>query len=151
MSKLKFNGTLHQLVLIDRWDNVVGTWTAYNNIDSHATIQPLIPDGNYAIADTAKPHPHAADPNGPYGSCGIIRFNVPGHVGVGAHSGRAHARHLPGPQHPTMGCIRTSDTAMKNIKNFMATDPLTLIVISGNSPQSAHAGHARLGAAHVHP
>lgn len=62
---------------------VVGTWTAYNNIDSHATIQPHIPDGTYAVVDTARPHPHAADPNGPYGSYGIVRFNVPGHVGVG--------------------------------------------------------------------
>lgn len=151
MSKLKFNGTQHQLVLIDRQGKVVGTWTAYNNIDSHATIQPHILDGSYAVVDTTRPHPHAADPNGPYGSYGIIRFNVPGHVGVGVHSGRANSRHLPGPQHPTMGCIRTSDAAMKSIRDFMAGDPLTMIVISGNSQSSAHAGHARLGVAHVHP
>ncbi|QEE25252.1 L,D-transpeptidase [Rhodanobacter glycinis] len=151
MSKLKFNGAQHQLILVDRQGKVVGTWTAYNNIDSHATIQPHIPDGTYAVVDTARPHPHAADPNGPYGSYGIVRFNVPGHVGVGVHSGRANARHLPGPQHPTMGCIRTSDAAMKSIKDFMASDPLTMIVIIGNSQSSAHAGHARLGVAHVHP
>ena len=50
---------------------------------------------------------HAASANGPYGLHGIIRFDVPGHPGTGVHSGRANARHLPGPEHPTMGCIRT--------------------------------------------
>lgn len=57
MSKLKFNGAQHQLMLVDRQGKVVGTWTAYNNIDSHATIQPHIPDGTYAVVDTARPHP----------------------------------------------------------------------------------------------
>ncbi|MDO1530284.1 hypothetical protein QMK61_15710 [Fulvimonas sp. R45] len=151
MSKLKYNGVLHQLTLVDKQGKIVGTWSAYNNVDSHATIQPHIPDGSYAIQDRSRPHPHAADPNGPYGSYGIIRFNVPGHVGVGVHSGRANARHLPGPPHPTMGCIRTSDAAMKSIRDFMATDPLTTMIVSGNSQRSAHAGHARFGAAHVHP
>jgi hypothetical protein len=106
MSKLKFNGTSHEISLLDSNDRVVGTWSAYNNIDSHAAIQPHLPNGSYRIQDTARPHSHAANPNGPYGSYGIIRFSVPGHVGVGVHSGRANACHLPGPQHPTMGCIR---------------------------------------------
>lgn len=50
--------------------------------------------------------------NGPYDLYGIIRFNVPGHPGIGIHAGRTSTRYLPGPQHPTMGCIRTSDAAM---------------------------------------
>lgn len=62
-----------------------------------------------------------------------------------------HGSEKNGPPHPTMGCIRTSDAAMKSIRDFMATDPLTTMIVSGNSQRSAHAGHARFGAAHVHP
>lgn len=100
MNLVIYNGVLRQLTLVDKQGKTIGTWSAYNNIDSHATIQPHIPDGSYAVQDRSRPHPHAANPNGPYGSYGIIRLNVPGHVGV--HSGRANARHLPGPPHPTM-------------------------------------------------
>lgn len=151
MSKLEFDGVRHRLRLVDRQGMVVGTWVAYNNIDSHAMIQPHIPNGSYVVRDASRLPPHAANPNGPYGSYGIIRFNVPGHVGVGVHSGRAHASHLPGPPHPTMGCIRTTDAAMKSIKDFMATDPLTVIVVSGNSQSSALAGHTPSGAGHAYP
>lgn len=83
MSKLKFNGATHQIVLVDGRGTVVGTWPAYNNIDSHASIQPHLANGSYMVRDRVRPHPHAANPNGPYGSYGIIRFDVPGHVGVG--------------------------------------------------------------------
>lgn len=151
MSKLKFDGISHQISLLDSSNRVVGTWPAYNNIDSHATIQPHLPNGSYRIQDTTRPHSHAANPNGPYGSYGIIRFNVPGHMGVGVHSGREAARHLPGPQHPTMGCIRTSDTAMKSIKDSIRNDPLSTIEVSGNTHTTAQASHIRHGRAHVHP
>lgn len=71
------------------------------------------------------------------GSYGIIRFNVPGHPGIGVHSGRANARHLPGPAHPTMGCIRTTDEAMKTLKGHITNHPLSTIEILNNSGPSA--------------
>lgn len=151
MSKLKFDGALHQITLTNSSGAVVGTGPAYNNVDSHASLRPHLPNGNYVIRDSRRPHAHTANPNGPYGSYGIIRFDVPGHVGVGVHSGRATARHLPGPQHPTMGCIRTSDAAMKDIRDFMANDPLTTISVTGNSQHAARVDRVRHGGHHVHP
>jgi len=114
MSTLVFNGATHQVTLNDAHGNPVGSWSAYNNVDSHATLTHL-QNRSYTVQDTTAPHRHAANANGPYGSHGIVRFNVPGHPGIGVHSGRANARHLPGPAHPTMGCIRTTDAAMAAI------------------------------------
>lgn len=116
MSKLHFDGEKHQVSLIGKDGKTIGTWTAYNNIDSHATVKSHLPNGTYKIQDRFAPHRHVANPNGPYGSYGILRFDVPDHAGIGLHSGRANAKHLPGPQHPTMGCIRTSDEAMLAIR-----------------------------------
>ena len=132
MSKLIFNGAYHQISLIDKNDKIIGTWPAYNNVDSHATLN-HIQNGSYPVQDNRVPHYHIPSANGPYGLYGIIRFNVPAHPGIGIHSGRANARHLPGPQHPTMGCIRTTDDAMRIISNFMRTSPLTAIEVTENN------------------
>ncbi|MEX3958797.1 hypothetical protein [Trinickia sp. EG282A] len=142
MSKLKFDGVAHQITLIDSSGNTVGTWAAYNNVDSHATIRHIL-NGTYSVQDRTVPHRHVASANGPYGLHGIIRFNVPGHPGIGVHSGRANARHLPGPQHPTMGCIRTSDDAMSAISGLMSRDALTTIEVSNNSAVLAQAASKR--------
>lgn len=136
MSKLIFNGQTHQLSFLGENGQVVGTWTAYNNVDSHATIT-HVPNRTYSVLDRVEPHPHVANSNGAYGLHGIIRFDVPGHPGIGVHSGRANARNLPGPMHPTMGCIRTTDEAMDTIKNLMRATPLTTIEVTGNSATSA--------------
>ena len=139
MSSLVFNGATHQISLNDAHGNPVGTWSAYNNVDSHATLTHL-QNRNYTVQDTTTPHRHAANANGPYGSHGIVRFNVPGHPGIGVHSGRANARHLPGPAHPTMGCIRTTDAAMAAIANYIRTSPLTSVQVTHNSaPRAQHA------------
>lgn len=142
MSKLKFNGNTHQIELTDTSGKVIGNWAAYNNVDSHATLR-HVGNGSYTILDQRLPHHHTANANGPYGSYGIIRFNVPGHPGVGIHSGRANARHLPGPQHPTMGCIRTSDDAMLAIARLMSQDALTSIEVTNNSVTTARAASAQ--------
>jgi len=151
MSKLEFNGSTHQLSLMDGNGKVVGTWAAYNNVDSHATIKHL-QNKAYTVQDTITPRHHAASVNGPYGSYGIIRFNVSGHPGIGVHSGRANARHLPGPMHPTMGCIRTSDEAMLAITNFMKAAPLTTIEVTQNSAGTAQHATRRnqYGSLHGH-
>ncbi|MCQ8896779.1 hypothetical protein NQT62_10080 [Limnobacter humi] len=132
MSSLKFDGACHSLQLIDQQGNLVGDWVAYNNVDISAKLR-FIPNGTYSFIDTQRPYPHKPDPNGPYGSYGILRFNVPHHAGIGVHSGRSASKRLPGPQHPTMGCIRTSDQAMHAISELIAEDPLTSIQINNNS------------------
>lgn len=136
MSRLVFDGSTHQLSLLSGDFTVIGTWSAYNNVDSHATIK-HVQNGTYSIQDKSTPHYHTPDENGPYGSYGIIRFNVPGHPGIGVHSGRANAKFKPGPQHATMGCIRTTDEAMKSIKESMATSSLSTIEVRNNSGPSA--------------
>jgi hypothetical protein len=143
MSTMTFDGQTHQITLRNRAGAVTGTWPAFNNIDRHATLNHL-PDGTYAFQDTIRPHPHPASPNGPYGSYGILRFNVPGHVGIGVHSGRADSAHLPGPQHPTEGCIRTTDAGMAAIAAAIRTDPLSTISVQNNSRIAAEHAAIRL-------
>lgn len=139
MSQLQFNGTTHQLTLRDDEGKNIGTWAAYNNVDTHATLTHL-PNRAYTVEDRIAPRHHTANANGPYGQHGIIRFNVPGHPDIGVHSGRANAGHLPGPAHPTMGCIRTTDEAMFSISNAMRTSALTSVeVINNNAPAARHA------------
>lgn len=142
MSKLTFDGVAHQISLIDSAGHTIGTWAAYNNVDSHATIR-HVANGSYTVQDRSAPHPHVASANGPYGMHGIVRFNVPGHPGIGVHSGRANARHLPGPQHPTMGCIRTSDDAMSSISAVMARDALTAVEVTNNGVAVARSASHR--------
>jgi hypothetical protein len=142
MSRLTFNGNSHQISLVDNNGRTVGTWAAYNNVDSHATLN-HVNNGTYNIQDTTTPHQHRADPNGPYGSHGIVRFNVAGHPGIGVHSGRANARHQPGPLHATMGCIRTTDEAMAAIASHARTSPLTTIEVSHNSAPAARTATQR--------
>ncbi|MEM5435498.1 hypothetical protein [Paraburkholderia diazotrophica] len=149
MSSLRFDGRTHQIALSDSAGNTTGSWAAYNNVDSHATIR-HIQNGVYTIQDRVIPHPHAPSANGPYGLHGIVRFNAPGHPGIGVHSGRANARHSPGPQHATMGCIRTNDDAMSAISSLMRTDALTTIEVVSNDSVSAHTASRRNRNASLH-
>lgn len=142
MAKLIFNGSAHQISLVSDTGEVLGVWAAYNNVDRHATLT-HVRNGSYSVTDRLAPRRHAADANGPYGSHGIIRFEVPGHPGIGVHSGRATARNVPGPAHPTMGCIRTSDEAMLSIAATMNGNPLTRIEIVENSAPLARAATQR--------
>lgn len=136
MASLMYDGFRHELSLLDNTNQVVGSWLAYNNVDSRATIK-HIRNGIYQVVDRIAPHYHLPNPNGPYGSYGIIRFTVPGHPGIGVHSGRLNAKYKPGPLHATMGCIRTTDEAMRQIKTYMVKSPLTTIKIINNSGSSA--------------
>lgn len=137
MSSLLFNGATHQIHLYDNDEKLVDSWTAYNNVDRRATLTHLA-NRSYTVQDRSVPHHHTPDANGAYGLHGIIRFAVPGHSGVGVHSGRANAVHQPGPAHATMGCIRTTDEAMAAIAAHIRTAPLSTIRVEHNS-----APHAR--------
>lgn len=149
MAKLMFNGHTHQIKLISDAGETVGTWVAYNNVDSRATLT-HIQNGSFAVTDRRLPHRHTADANGSYGLHGIIKFAVPGHPGIGVHSGRAAARHAPGPAHATMGCIRTSDEAMQAIAVAMGRNPLTTIEVVANSAPSARAASHRHRSRRLH-
>ncbi|EPE7491372.1 L,D-transpeptidase family protein [Cronobacter universalis] len=136
MTKLIFDGVKHELSVINDNGGLISTWCAYNNIDSRIPMRHL-PNGTYSVEDRRSPHYHTPDPEGPYGMYGIIRFTVPGHFGIGLHSGRAHHRQNPGPQHATQGCIRTTDDAMFQIRNIMRLSPLTTIEVRNNSGSEA--------------
>lgn len=141
-AKLIFDGRAHQISLVGSDGASMGTWPAYNNVDSHATLTHL-QNRSYTAEDRTTPHRHLANANGPYGLHGIIRFNVPGHPGIGVHSGRANARHMPGPAHPTMGCIRTTDEAMQTIVAAMRGAPVVTVEVTNNSAPMARAASHR--------
>lgn len=149
MSKILFDGATHQITLYDAGGKAVGSWIAYNHVDSHATLT-HIQNGMYSFQDTQAPYHHTPDPNGPYGSHGIFRFNVPGHPGIGLHSGRANARYQPGPQHATMGCIRTTDEAMAFIVGAVKQSPLTFIEVAQNSAVSVAVAKSHHHHKHIH-
>lgn len=148
-SHLVFDGKSHTISLVDHSGKALGTWPAYNNVDSHATIHGL-KNSSYTVQDKIKPHYHKPDPNGPYGSHGIVRFNVSGHPGIGVHSGRANAKNKPGAQHATMGCIRTTDAAMQKISEHMRTHTLAKIEVKRNStPIAKHSSQRNSHISHV--
>lgn len=66
-----------------------------------------------------------------------IIFNVPGRTGMGLHSGRANS----GAQnHPTLGCIRTTDAAMGFVRNLITTDPVTSMTVINNNVNAPQFG-----------
>ena len=147
MSTLVFDGTSHTLTLFDARGQQVDQWHANNVVDHRATLR-FVPNRSYTTADPAQPHRHggSADTlNGSYGRFGIIRlqdFTADGttHSGVGVHSGRADKG---GADHPTMGCIRTTDEAMQAIVGHIVGDPLTSITVQNNHVQPNVWRHVR--------
>jgi hypothetical protein len=147
MSTLIFDGTKHTLTLFDKKGHQVGQWPANNVVASKLRLR-FVPNRSYHIIDRTFPHKHGDSKDdkkikmdsidGAYGPFGIIRmqsFSVAGekHEGVGIHSGRAHKGSW---NHPTGGCIRTTDQAMQAIKQHMLKDPLDSIFVQGNHEQN---------------
>jgi hypothetical protein len=83
---------------------------------------------------------------GKYGTYGIFRLqaitdNVPKdgteHVGIGVHSGRAGMYDQAGRtgwEATTQGCIRTTDEAIKTMKDIAPNDPLEYVDVVEDSP-----------------
>jgi hypothetical protein len=142
MSHVTFDGQTHELIVRDRNGRVVGTGHANNRTDSHATLQ-FVPDGTYAVRDRVVPHRHgrAEDTvNGMYGTFGIIRIVMNGHVGIGIHAGRQSEpdttpERAIGPDHVTKGCIRTNEETMRCITELMRNDPLLSVTVLNNRRQ----------------
>jgi lysozyme family protein len=155
MSTLVFDGTAHTLTLLDAQHKKVGHWHANNRVDSRATFH-FVPNRTYRIIDPSHPFRHGppADTlNGPYGRFGIIRLQHftaegHGHDGVGVHSGRANKG---GPDHATMGCIRTTDEAMEAIVKHMRHDPIHSITVEHNHRQGQVLPHKGDQHHHVDP
>jgi hypothetical protein len=124
MSRLVYSRTNHTLTLYDGNGNQVGQWTAYNNTVSGAADMPM---GTHDFSWYA-PHP-GGTANSSFGSNGNFIFEVPGRTGMGVHSGRGSATNNPGPQHPTNGCIRTTDAATQTIRGIHASDPLSTLTV----------------------
>ncbi len=100
---------------------LVGSWVARNNVMRSARPYP---PGTWRFSHYNR---HRDDnPNSAFGSYGIFVFDVPGRSGMGVHSGRANSG---GPTHPTLGCIRTTDAAMRAILALHRTDPITRLVV----------------------
>lgn len=142
MSRLVFDGMQHTITLYKSNFEIVGTWTAFNRIDNAVKTKTgftHLQDGIYMMQDRSVPHRHINHEddtiNGKYGTYGIVRFYMIGHSGVGVHSGRAFHHRLPGPRHPTQGCIRTTEEAMKAIKDLMHQEPLETLTVYNNLPQ----------------
>jgi hypothetical protein len=149
MAHLTFNGHTHTLTLRDHGGRIIGTWPANNRTDHIATLR-FVPNRDYTVQDTNAPNLHDTGDsiNGEYGTQGIVRFYVHGHDGVGVHAGReTDPDHTPehsiGPDHVTMGCIRTTEEAMITIVNTMGNDPLTSIRVVHNRNQRGHRHHRR--------
>jgi RHS repeat-associated protein len=121
LSSLVFNRANGTLTLLDNNGNVVAVCTAANNA-TRSSNGPW-PNGTYPFQSHNN---HPPDPNGPYGSYGIDVFDVPGRTGMGTHSGRANSG---GPNHPTLGCVRTTDGCMKTITDWQSHDPMRQITI----------------------
>ncbi|WP_406822817.1 RHS repeat-associated core domain-containing protein [Pseudomonas corrugata] len=126
LSSVSYDGQTHTITIRDNAGNTVGTYPANNNTTT--TSNGPWPNGAFSFSGS-NPHPES-DTNGPYGSHGILLFHVPGRTGMGLHSGRANN----GAQnHPTLGCIRTTDAAMGFIRNLITTDPVTSMTVINNN------------------
>jgi hypothetical protein len=162
MSQLVFDGTHHTLTLVKSdGTQLGGPWPANNVVDRSATMR-YLPNGRYGVADPASPHRHGSavdrkgvledSSTGAYGPYGIIRLRPfhlgkTRHAGVGIHSGRANK----GAQnHPTMGCVRTTDQAMSAIVHYIPSDPLTAVIVKNNHDQTNVHPH-QSGDAHTLP
>ena len=123
-SELVFERKNNTIAIIDKDGKKVATYEAYNNV---ASGHDPYPAGTHKFSH-AKTHDDDA-PGSAYGSHGIVVFDVPKRTGMGVHSGRSDAKNSPGPKHPTLGCIRTTDEAMKKIIELHKTDKLTQLKV----------------------
>ena len=127
MSTLSFDRAGNRIIVTSGGVEVA-SFVAMNNVDSQSHPWPA---GSYPLSHF-KTHPNDA-PDSAYGSVGIFVFDVPGHTGLGVHSGRQNVPDglgRSGPAHCTNGCVRTTDAAMMSIKETHGADPLTRISIS---------------------
>jgi RHS repeat-associated protein len=133
LSTVTYDGQTNTVTYRRNDGTVSGTYPANNNTTT--TSNGPWPNGTFPRSGS-NPHPES-DANGAYGSHGIITFDVPNRTGMGIHSGRANS----GAQnHPTLGCIRTTDAAMADLRELEKTDPVTTMTVVNNNVNAAQHG-----------
>jgi len=133
LSSVTYDGQAHTITVKGSSGQTVATYPA-NNRTTTTSGGPW-PNGTYNYSHS-NAHPES-NANGAYGSHGIFVFNVPGRPGMGLHSGRANS----GAQnHPTLGCVRTTDSAMSYLRDFVQNDPITSITVVNNDPNAPQQG-----------
>jgi RHS repeat-associated protein len=127
LSWLVFYRGLGILLFYDREGHLQGFFEARNSTESGVDPWPV---GTCPlIAHLQK----KSDPCGRYGRHGFFHFDVKGRTEMGLHAGRDCPQYNPrGIEHPTGGCIRTTDSAMKFIKELHEKDPLEYIEVKRN-------------------
>jgi len=133
LSDLLYLRDTQTLVLLDGNGILVGVYPAGNSTCQKCkNSSPPYNPGTYA-AGPYHPHPESADPNGPFGLRGIFLFPSPGCKGCGVHAGRrgrSTKAGQSGPQFPKLGCIRTTDEAIKKILDLTnGGDPLKRLYV----------------------
>lgn len=152
MSHLDFDRVSQKIQLFDHFNvALTAPFAAFNLVDSRS--RGPWPDGTYRYQGY-NAHAEVADPDSEYGRHGILVFAVPGRSGMGVHSGRAR---IPdglgrvGPQHCTLGCVRTTDEAMAAFVEAARRDPIESITVrteAGVRPALVKgAGNRRIAAA----
>jgi len=127
-------GGTGRVVILNRWNQVVGVFPSANNVARSAPAGPW-PPGYYPY-EYAKQHANDFDPNGPYGLYGIFVFDAPqcNTGGCGIHAGRETKCDLAGrcgPEHATLGCIRSTSSATGLIQSLIqGGDPLTGLTVT---------------------
>lgn len=123
MSELIFCRRDSKLLAKNHYGTLIYSFPAHNNVDSLSKGR--WPLGKFAFIET---HKHTDDaPNSAYGSYGILIFAVPEREGMGIHAGRldvADGLGRKGPEHATMGCIRTTDDGVRRLLALHAYDPI---------------------------
>jgi hypothetical protein len=147
MSDLYFDGFGHKLTYYTKDGTPVGDgWYANNVVARSVRNLRFLPNRVYYFLDRHFPHRHgnARDhgvlldsAKGAFGRFGIFRlqpFSLNGvtHSGVGVHSGRSNKG---GADHPTHGCIRTTDDVMEALIYYITNDPLVSLTVINNHDQ----------------
>jgi len=130
MSTLSFSHSNHLLTHTDDKTFHVTQFVAYNNVDSHS--QGPWPVGTFTFSWFRKPAPEDTI-TGPYGSHGLLIFNVAARTGMAIHAGREGVPDglgREGPQHCTMGCIRIADHDMVNLLLLHHANPVEILTVT---------------------
>jgi RHS repeat-associated protein len=122
LSWLVYDPNTHTTTFYGRDGTPLGEWPSGNNVMPGRSVYPyppldpgFAPGGRAYEFDYYMAHPES-DATGPYGSNGNFVFKVPGHLGIGFHSGRR------GPNSPTNGCYRSTNEATATVLNATCGD-----------------------------
>jgi RHS repeat-associated protein len=137
LSYVLFSRLDQKLYLFDKDGRLVGTYDAANNLVDGAYE---LRDGTYPFKHTDSPRLDTGDTrfteDGSFGPHGIFHLkdftgaDGKTHQYIGIHSGR---RNKKGYQHPTEGCIRTTDEGMSAMVDLAKNDPLTSLFVQDSS------------------